>query len=79
MELCVATTAHDIGLASVIKGALENAGIEAVLKGAGGESVYPGTTMATICVMVREEDLAQAQDVLAQFENGAFEDEDEEA
>jgi hypothetical protein len=78
MELRVAMTATDIGLASVIKGALEAAGIDAVLSDTAMGSVYPGTLMATINVMVREEDFARAQDVLAQFENGAL-DEHEEA
>jgi hypothetical protein len=79
MECCVATTATDIVLASVIKGVLETAGIDAVLSGTDMGAVYPGTSMATISVLVREEDLVRARDVLAQFENGALDDEDEEA
>jgi hypothetical protein len=79
MELRVAMTATDIGLASVIKGALEAAGIDAVLSDTAMGSVYPGTLMATIDVMVRAEDFAHAQDVLAQCENCARDDEHEEA
>jgi hypothetical protein len=77
MDLKVAATAQDIGLASTIKGLLESAGIESVLAGS-GQSVYPGTTLAEIRILVREEDLALAREVLDQANTGSLADDDEE-
>jgi len=78
MELCVVATAHDIGLASVIKGALEAADIEAVLSGSGLESSYPNTTLSEIRVLVNEVDLSRALEVIADAEAGLLVDDDEE-
>ncbi|MGO8683368.1 MAG: DUF2007 domain-containing protein [Thermoleophilia bacterium] len=74
MELCVAATAHDVGLASTIKGLLESAGIEAMLSGSGLESVYPGTALSEIRILVREADLPRALEVLDEAEAGALAD-----
>lgn len=78
MDLKVAATAQDIGLASTIKGLLESAGIESVLAGSGMATVYPGTTLAEIRIMVREQDLVQALEVLDQADTGSFADDEEE-
>ena len=78
MELCVVATAHDVVLANTIKGMLESFDIEAVLSGSGLESVYPGTALAEISVLVREIDLPRAREVLAEAEAGLLVDDDEE-
>jgi hypothetical protein len=73
MELRVATTAPDIGLASIIKGMLESAGIEVVLRG-GGQSVYPGIPrIGEIDVLVPAVDLATARDLIASAEDDDLE------
>jgi len=73
MDLGVATTAPDIGLASIIKGMLESAGIEVVLRG-GGESVYPGVPqVGEIEVLVPAEDLELAKDLIASAEDDDLE------
>ena len=77
MELCVVATAHDIGLANTIKGLLESVDIEAVFSGSLG-SVYPGTTLSEISILVREIDLPRAREVLAEAEAGLLVDDDEE-
>jgi hypothetical protein len=41
-------------------------------------TVYPGTTLAEIRIMVREQDLAQALEVLDQADTGSFADDEEE-
>ena len=76
MELCVVATAHDIGLASTIKGLLESVDIEAVLSGSGLESVYPSTMLSEIRILVRETDLPRAREVLAEAEAGMLADDD---
>ena len=76
MELCVVATAHDIGLASIIKGTLESFDIEAELSGSGFESVYPGTTLSEISILVSEIDLPRAREVLAEAEAGMLVDDD---
>ena len=75
MELCVVATAHDVGLANTIKGLLESVDIEAALSG-GLESVYPGTTLSEISILVREIDLPRAREVLAEAEAGMLVDDD---
>ena len=77
MELCVVATAHDVGLASIIKGTLESFDIEAELSGSGLESVYPGTTLSEISILVREIDLPRAREVLAEAEAGMLVDDDD--
>jgi len=78
MELRVATTANDIGQASLIKGLLESAGIETALSGGVGD-VFPDTaTIGAIDILVREEDLAAACEVLAQIEDNDVDFDEEE-
>ena len=76
MELCVVATAHDIGLASIIKGTLESFDIEAELSGSGLESIYPNTSLSEIHILVREVDLSRAREVLAEAEAGLLVDDD---
>ncbi len=79
MELRILTSTTDFGLANVLKGVLETAGIEVALSGAGLESVYPGTSMATIQLLVRPEDYTRARDLIDQVDDQGFpEEEDEE-
>lgn len=64
MELVVATTATDLEQANQIKDVLETAGVTSVLRG-GLHDAYPGTSgLAAIDVLVNEDDLARARDVL---------------
>ena len=80
MELRAVTTANDIGLANILKGVLEAAGIEVMLSGSGLDSIYPATALTQIRLLVRENDYARALDVLAQAEEegvGGEEDEEE--
>ncbi len=73
MDLRVATTAPDIGLASIIKGMLESAGIDVVLRD-GGISVYPGvTSLGEVDVLVAKEDLALAKELIASAEDDDLE------
>jgi hypothetical protein len=68
MELVPVTTVGDAGLANLIKGVLEQAGIEAVIGGTGTEDVYPTPMVNPYHVLVREEDEDRARDVLAQYD-----------
>ena len=68
MELRVVTTATDIGLASVLKGALQAAGVEAVLSG-GSEHIYPGTTLDAVRILVSAADYPRAVQILEQIED----------
>jgi hypothetical protein len=80
MELRVVTSTADFGLANVLKGMLESAGIEVALSGSGLESVYPGTTLSTIDVLVRPEDFDRARDLVDQVDTQGFPgEEDDEA
>jgi hypothetical protein len=79
MELRVVTTANDIGLATILLGVLESAGIQAVMSG-GSEHVYPGTALDEIKILVRPDDFTRATEVLAQAEDDGIPGlEDEEA
>lgn len=74
MDLSVATTAPDIGLASIIKGMLESAGIDVVLRDGGVPSVYPGVTgLGEIDVLVPRQDLALAKELIANAEDDDLE------
>lgn len=74
MELHVATTVPDIGLASIIKGMLESAGIAVVLRDGGVPSVYPGVAgLGEIDVLVPDEDLQLARDLIASAEDDDLE------
>jgi hypothetical protein len=65
MELQRATTADDLDQATAISNVLSEAGIVATLRG-GLHDAYPGTSgLGAIDVLVSEQDLALAQDVIA--------------
>ena len=76
MELVPLTTVHDIGLASIVRGVLDQAGIETVTAGT-ADDVFPVDQAIPIQILVRESDLERALDVLASFENEPEEDEEE--
>lgn len=79
MGMRVITTATDFGLANILKGALESAGIAAELRGTDLQNVFAGTGLAAIEVLVPEEDVVRAQDLLDAFdEQGIPGEEDEE-
>jgi hypothetical protein len=78
MELVSVTSVNDVGLASVIKGALEQAGIEVVLSGSGAEDVFPPGTIDSVHVLVQEVDLQRARDLLDQYETSPEPGEEEE-
>lgn len=68
MELCIATTANDLAQATAIKNILEQAGVSSELRG-GLHDAYPGTSgLGAIDVLVGEDDLAAARDVLSRAE-----------
>ncbi|MGE5228818.1 MAG: putative signal transducing protein [Deltaproteobacteria bacterium] len=68
MELVTVTTVSDAGLANVVVGVLEQAGVEAVVGGSGAPGVYPTPSVHPYHILVNEGDLAKARDVLDQFE-----------
>jgi multidrug efflux pump subunit AcrA (membrane-fusion protein) len=76
MELVPVTTVHDPGLASIVRGVLQQAGIESSLAGV-ADDVLPLGEVVPYQILVAEGDLVRAQDVLAQYENEPEEDEDE--
>ena len=76
MELVTLTTVHDIGLASIVRGVLEQAGIQAVSSGT-ADDVFPVGEVIPIQILVHEADLERARDVLNSFENEPDEDEEE--
>ncbi len=77
MELLAVTTTTDFGLANILKGVLESAGIEVALSGSDLENVYPGTELAAIQLLVRPDDIDRARDLLAQVETQGVPGEDE--
>ena len=68
MELVTVTSVSDTGLANVVVGVLEQAGVQAVVGGAGAPGVYPTPSVHPYHILVSEDDLARARDVLDQFE-----------
>ncbi len=68
MELVTVTTVSDAGLANVVVGVLEQAGVEAVIGGPGAPNVYPTPSVHPFHILVRENDLPRARDVLDQLE-----------
>lgn len=76
MDLVTLTTVHDVGLASIVRGVLDQAGIETVTAGT-ADDVFPVDQAIPIQILVRESDLDRARDVLASFENEPEEDEEE--
>ena len=77
MELVPVTTVSDAGQANVVRGVLEQAGIESAVSG-GMISAYPMPAVNPFQILVREADADRARDVLAQFETMPDEDEGEE-
>ena len=68
MELVTVTTVSDAGLANVVVGVLQQAGVEAVVGGSGAPDVYPTPSVHPYHILVNEADLVKARDVLDQFE-----------
>jgi hypothetical protein len=78
MRLVPVTTVTDAGLANVIRGVLEQAGIEAAIGGTGMEDVYPTPSVNPIHILVEATDVERARDVLAQYDTMPLEGEEEE-
>jgi hypothetical protein len=68
MELVSVTTVSDAGLANIVVGVLEEAGVEAIVGGSGAPDVYPMPSVHPFRILVNEADLERARDVLAQYE-----------
>ncbi len=68
MELVPVTTANDAGLASIIQGVLEQAGIRAVVAGGASNDVYPTPSVSPFRILVEAADEDRARDVLAQYD-----------
>jgi hypothetical protein len=68
MELVTVTTVSDAGLANVVVGVLEQAGVEAVIGGPGAPDVYPMPSIHPFHILVREGDMSRAREVLDQLE-----------
>jgi hypothetical protein len=78
MELVTVTTVSDAGLANVVVGVLEQAGVEAVIGGPGAPDVYPMPSVHPYHILVRQNDLTRARDVLDQLEAVPDETDEEE-
>ena len=78
MELVPVTTVNDACQANVVRGVLEQAGIESAVSGGSSGDVYPMPSVNPFQILVREADADRARDVLAQFETIPEEDEAEE-
>ncbi len=68
MELVSVTTVSDAGLANIVVGVLEQAGVEAVIGGPGAPDVYPMPSVHPFHILVNEADLERARDVLDQYD-----------
>jgi hypothetical protein len=78
VELVSVTSVNNVGLASIIQGVLEQAGIESVLSGSGAEDAFPAGTIDNLRVLVAEADVERALDVLDQYETAQDPEDDEE-
>ena len=78
MELVTVTTVGDAGLANVVVGVLEQAGVDAVVGGPGAPDVYPMPSVHPFHILVSEDDLARARDILDQYETMPDDSDDEE-
>jgi hypothetical protein len=76
MELVPVTTANDAGLATIIQGVLEQAGIHALVAG-GTNDVYPMPSVSPFRIMVDAGDEGRARDVLAQYDTMPDEEDDD--
>jgi hypothetical protein len=77
MELETVTIVYDAGQANVVRGVLEQAGIEAVVAGTGSEDVFVTPETNPYHILVAEADAEKAREVLAQFDATPDEDEEE--
>jgi hypothetical protein len=68
MQLVSVTTVSDAGLANIVVGVLEQAGVEAVAGGPGAPDVYPMPSVHPFHILVNEADLERARDVLAEYD-----------
>jgi hypothetical protein len=76
MGLQRATTANDLDQATALSNVLSEAGIAATLRG-GLHDAYPGSSgLGAIDVLVSEQDLALAQDVIAGVDTVGLEPDD---
>ena len=76
MGLQRATTANDLDQATALSNVLSEAGIAATLRG-GLHDAYPGSSgLGAIDVLVSEQDLALAQDVIAGADTVGLEPDD---
>ena len=78
MELVTVTTVSDAGLANVVVGVLEQAGVEAVVGGPGAPDVYPMPSVHPFHILVKESDVSRARDVLEEYETTPDDADDEE-
>ena len=78
MELVPVTSVGDAGLANLVRGVLEQAGIEAVIGGTGTEDVYPTPMVNPFHILVREEDEDRARAVLAEYDAAPVAEDDDE-
>ena len=62
------TSVNDAGLANIVRGVLEQAGIATQIGGTGMEDIYPMPAINPLHILVSEDDLASARDVLAQYD-----------
>jgi len=62
------TTVGDAGLANIVRGVLEQAGIEAMIGSGGAEGAYPTPAANPYHLLVREEDAERAREVLALYD-----------
>jgi hypothetical protein len=68
MELVPVMTVGDAVLANIVRGVLEQAGIETMIDDGGAAGAYPTPTANPYHILVREEDADGARDVLAQYD-----------
>ncbi len=78
MELVTVTTVSDAGLANVVVGVLQQAGVEAVVGGPGAPDVYPMPSVHPYRILVKEDDMPRAREVLDQLETMPEDVEDDE-
>ena len=78
MELVTVTTVSDAGLANVVVGVLQQAGVEAVVGGPGAPDVYPMPSVHPYRILVSEDDMPRAREVLDQLEAMPEEADDDE-
>ena len=78
MELVTVTTVGDAGLANVVVGVLEQAGVDAVVGGGDTAGAYPMPSVHPFHILVNEDDLSRARDVLEQYETAPDDFDDEE-